>query len=600
MFKWGIRNRLIVSLLVLIIPSLFILGSYVLWYFYHHNLESLKANLLIQAQITEELTHQYMTGATAKGNLDTMIKEMGAKVNNLRITIIDIDGTVLADSNENPALMENHSYRTEIIDALSGKNGNAVRYSTTLGENMLYVAIPIRQQAEITGVVRAATSLSYVEAGFAKIFWALFAAFCLTSLFAIMLSIRIAKNYTAPLEKITSCAQLIAGGSLDARVHVKTGDELEILAHTLNNLTSNLEDKVNEITSEKRKLELILEHMDNAVILLDRYGRLLTANKLAIETFGITPQMFGQHNIQVLGDSQFNLAAQETITTLENRFIDLKTTINHDKRFFQVFLSPITAYEGLITGTLGVFHDITVLQEIHDKQVEFVANASHELGTPLTTIKGFAETLLDGAITDPELSVKFISVIHTEAERMQRLVKDLLQMAKLNSGEAMRSATLEPVEVGNIMQNSVQELAPKYKAKHLQVELQCKESVVILADHDAMKQIIVNLLDNSIKYTPDNGEIIISCYKQDQKAILQFKDTGIGIPAKDLPLIFDRFYRVDRARTRTAGGTGLGLSIVKKLVTTLKGTIEVQSEVDIGTTFTITLPLLLPAVQEKQ
>lgn len=591
MFKWGIRNRLIAYLLVLIIPSLLILGSYVLWYFYQHNLQSLTANLFIQAQVTEQLTHQYMSGPVSKGNLDSMIKELGSKVEDLRITIIDETGVVLADSRENPVLMENHSHRAEVIDALSGKTGTAIRYSTTLGENMLYVAIPIRQQNEITGVVRAATSLAHVETGFAKIFWALFAAFFLTSLLAVALSIRVAKNYTAPLEAITSCAKSIADGRLDARVHVRTGDELEILAHTLNNLTSSLEDKVNEITAEKRKLELILEHMDNAVILLDRYGRLLTANKLAIETFSIAPAMFGQHNLQVLGNAQFNQAAQETINTLENRFIDLKITLNNSNRVFQVFLSPITAHEGSITGILGVFHDITVLREIHEKQVEFVANASHELATPLTTIKGFAETLLDGAVSDPELSIKFITIIHTEAERMQRLVKDLLQLAKLNSGEAKQQITIEPVKIAPIVQSSIQELAPKYLPKNLQVEFKIDETLTVLANTDVLKQIAVNLLDNSIKYTPDGGKISVVAYQQNNRAVVHFKDSGIGIPAKDLPLIFDRFYRVDRARTRSAGGTGLGLSIVKKLVGNLNGTIEVQSEPDRGSTFTVTLPL---------
>jgi two-component system phosphate regulon sensor histidine kinase PhoR len=593
MFKWGIRNRLMVSFLVLIVVTMLLLGSYILWYFYQHNLESLTANLLIDAQITEQLLHEQLRGPQERAGIDDKIKEISTATD-LRITVIDPNGVVLADSWENPAIMEDHSQRPEVLAALSGNTGTVTRYSSTINQNMLYVSIPARLHGEILGVVRVASTLAHVESGFAKIRSTLLAALLLTSLLAIVLSIRLARRYTAPLEEITNIARQIADGHLDKRAHIHTGDELELLAHTLNNLTSSLEDKINEIIAETRKLELILQHMDNAVILLDRYGKVTTANKTANNIFGITPSMLGEHNIQVIGNSWLDRSAHQVIVKNESQTIDLKTNIQGAKRVFQVFLAPITINEKDTTGVLCVFHDITTLQEMQERQADFVANASHELATPLTAIKGFAETLLDGALLDGELSLKFVNIIHTEAERMHRMIKELLQLAKLNSQEYRQQIKLEPTPLEPLLRLVTQELATNADRKHITIVIEPDlESLQVMAHPDWLKQALVNLVDNSIKYTPDNGTIYLAYWQEGHEISIMVKDTGIGIPASDLPLIFDRFYRVDRARARNnAGGTGLGLAIVKFIVEMHGGKINVKSDIHTGTTFIFTLPQL--------
>jgi two-component system phosphate regulon sensor histidine kinase PhoR len=590
MLKRGIKLRLTVSYLLLILFTMPALSGYLLYYIYQHNLEILTSNLLTHAQVAEHFLESYMIGPNEKAHIDNQIKELAAK-NHLRITVIANTGDVLADSWENPATMENHLDRPEVSASLAGNQGTSIRYSTTESQNMLYVAIPIRHGNEIVGAVRFSSTLATIDAGFNQVKSTLLAAILLTSLLAILLSIWLARKYTAPLEEITAAAREIADGNLDRRLHIRTGDELEILAHTLNNLTSNLDDKINESLAETKKLALILQHMDNAVILLDRYGKVTTANKMARDTFDINDSMLNQHNMQVLGYSQLDRAVHQTIKQEKSMLIYLKTNIHDSTRVFQVFLAPITATEKDVTGVLSVFHDITALQDMHDRQADFVANASHELATPLTAIKGFAETLLDGALEDNKLSVKFLTIIHTEAERMQRLVNELLQLAKLNSHEYRQQVKLEATHLMPLLYTAKEDLTTNAEEKSITVDIHAAADPIIMANPDWLKQIVINLLDNSIKYTHPFGRVVLTCQQENQEAILMVEDTGIGIPATDVPLIFDRFYRVDRARSRNAGGTGLGLAIVKFIVEMHGGKIEVKSAVNIGTTFTIRLPL---------
>ncbi|HMM22201.1 MAG TPA: ATP-binding protein [Selenomonadales bacterium] len=591
MFNWGIRTRLITSYLLVVAVVLTLLGSYILWYFHRHTVDSLSANLLTQAEVISDLLTDKLDDSLEPPLLDATVKELSQRVN-LRVTVVDTSGRVLADSWENPAAMENHGQRPEIMTALTTGYGSATRYSATLNENMLYVAIPIRHGGAVIGALRVSNTLSYVEEGFSQIRTVLLIALFLTSLLALAISIGLARTYTSPLEKIIATAQEIADGRLDSRVHVRTGDEIELLAGTLNTLASNLEDKVSEITAEKSKLELIFRHTNSALMLLTRHGLVVDVNKAAIDTFHITPVMLGQHNLQVIGNGLFDKALQEAATRRESRLLDLKTDIQGVKRVFEVFIAPISGGETGTGSILAVFHDITALRDMQEKQADFVANASHELATPLTAIKGFAETLLDGALKDPGLSTRFITIIHDEADRMHRLIKDLLQLAKLDSQDYRHGITVEPTLIEPVVATAVNDLAATWTQKQLTVAIHAAdEPLAVQANADWLKQVVLNLLDNAIKYTPAGGYIAISWRKDRNQAIFTVEDSGIGIPAEDLPRIFDRFYRVDRARTRAAGGTGLGLAIVKFIIETFGGKIEAKNNSRGGTTMQFQLPL---------
>nr|WP_092073636.1 ATP-binding protein [Dendrosporobacter quercicolus]NSL47993.1 HAMP domain-containing protein [Dendrosporobacter quercicolus DSM 1736]SDM64653.1 two-component system, OmpR family, phosphate regulon sensor histidine kinase PhoR [Dendrosporobacter quercicolus] len=591
MIKWSFRTRILISFLILVTVALALLGSYLLWFFYRQNLEWQTAHLVTNAKITEQLLEEYMNGPREKAGIDEKIKELSGKID-LRITILDITGTVLADSWEHPGTMENHLERTEIRAALTGDYGTAIRYSATTGQNMLYAALPIKRGNELIGIVRTASTLAPVEADFSQIRSTLLAAIFAAALLTILLSIRLARKYTAPIEEITAAAKQIADGDLSRRIHIRTGDELELLAHTINQLTSNLDDKINETSAEAKKLSLILTHMDNAVILLDHYGQVTGANKKAREIFNIADAMIGRHSLEVIGNSLLNQTVQAVIAENHTKTIELKTNIQGSQRIFQVFFAPITNSGQPAAGVLSVFHDITALQELHERQIDFVANASHELGTPLTAIRGFAETLLDGALETPELRHKFVSIIHTEAERMNRLLKALLQLAKLDSQEYRRQIQLEPIALQPLLQTVAQELSVQagLQQQEIIIDPASDAEAVALANYDWLKQVMVNLVENAVKYTPANGKIMLKCQSTAAGVLVEVRDTGIGIPAKDLPFIFDRFYRVDRSRTRTAGGSGLGLALVKFIIEMLGGAIQVESQVNLGTTFTFRLP----------
>ena len=429
---------------------------------------------------------------------------------------------------------------------------------------------------------------------FSHLLFILSGAFIVTALLAIILSINLAEKFTAPLETITAVARRLAAGRLSERVHVRTGNEIDILSLALNNLASRLEDKLEEISAEKQKLQLILEHMDNAVMLFDCHGCLLEANRSAFLWFNLSPAMFGQHNLNVLGSSQIDNLLRNSQKNESVQQNILRINFQGTKKIFQASLVGLPAKAGVSSGVLAVFHDITSLTLLQERQADFVANASHELSTPLTAIRGFAETLVDGAAENADDSRRFASIILTEAERMQRLVQDLLQLAKVESAEYRQNIVTVPVHAQSVIDAVVRELSPVWRHKRISFSVeQPSEPLMVKATPDWLKQILVNLVDNAIKYTPDGGAVFLAVVAQGDLLRFTVKDSGIGIPAEDLPRIFERFYRIDKARSRAVGGTGLGLAIVKHLLDALGGTIEVTSSPDAGTTFTFTLPSAL-------
>lgn len=591
MKRLSIRNRLLAVFLLLLTLTIATLGSYFLWYFHNYNISNLTGHLATHAHITEQFVREYFADAYDRQHLDGKIKDIST-TSAVRLTVISLDGTVLADSWENPADMDNHSLRPEVASALIGQQDTATRYSSTLHQNALYVAVPVYDATQhVRGVVRVSSTLTMVEAGFAEIRSVIFSALLLTLLLAGLVSMRLARQFTAPLESMTKLAKEIGAGRLDRRLHIRTGDELEILAHTLNNLASNLDDRLAEIREEKSKLELVLSHMDNGLLLLDRQGRITNANRKARELFGLSDASLGQHNLTALGYNALDVALRKVVATQQAMTLDLKTAADDGSRFFQIFLGPILPEAGA-QSILAVFHDITALKELQQRQAEFINNASHELATPLTSIKGFAETLLDGDPIDAALQQKFLRIILSEAERMQRLVQDLLKLARLQPEEYRSQVSFQQVDVSLLLQEVLQEFAPRFAAKNLLIDAPAAPlaAATLWGHADYLKQVLLNLLDNACKYTPDGGRIAIRSTLTDGWVTLSIADSGIGISPQHLPLLTDRFYRVDKSRSRQDGGTGLGLSIVKFILDLHGGTLDFSSQPGAGTIVTLRLP----------
>lgn len=589
MFHSKITRRLVSSFLLIVLVSLSLLGIILLNYFRDYTMQQEKNALILNAKIVETAFADILyTRNTA--TLNTTLRELHDKTN-LRITIVDADGTVLGDTSEPSETMENHLGREEIHQALSEDYGIAVRESATLHENFMYVAVPVYRNGQLIGIIRTSASLASMEQSYYTGLHVILSALFFALLAALIVAIWLAHRQVQPIRCLSLDAMEIAGGNLRKRLRWRSGDdEFDTLVKTINRLTANLSRKIQESQDEAHKMSLILNHTDNAIMLIDEQGLIVSTNRQAEEIFHLQGNDLHRHSIHVIGSAELSETAQVVCHENQAQTITLQFDgKNGTVHTFQVFLGPFR--DGPDELVLAVFHDISLLQEINQRQAEFVSNAAHELATPLTSISGFAETLLDDDFKDPEASHHFINIIYQEAQRMNRLMKGLLELARLDSRHGRTKVKRVPVSVNETLERTGRLLQDKAagKSQTLQVE-PSDENLLVSAAPELFNQIIYNLTENAVKYTPEGGTILVRSEKDGDKVKITVKDNGIGISPSDLPRIFDRFYRVDKARARKSGGNGIGLSLVKFLVELFGGKIEVQSALGEGTVFTLTFP----------
>lgn len=591
LLKTSILNRLIVIFFSLIASSLIFFSVYMLDIFNNYSLNAIKENLHItiknvQFFLMQPNNKEYLQQATIKPYLTEL-----AKVNNINIHILDIDKNLLVSSaTTTPDLNSFENLASLKTDF--NKINTYTRKNTQTNENYIYMATSLPVDYGQYVILISANTQSFNQ-NFQQIRQITFIALLITCIIALFVSIKFAKNIISPLQEITTATEAFSSGKFEHKLQISTQDEFGLLAHTINTLAANLADKITETALEKTKLKLILEKMDNAVILVDQDGRIQTINQKALSIFPINKFTNSDtlHHLDILSSSVFDKAIQDTINNNNPQTIDLKLKFKEQAKSFQVFLSPITeVYSNKIKYVLCVFYDITALKSIFDKQVDFIANASHELSTPLTSIRGFAEAIEDDA--DNSLLVnKFAKIIQEESLRMQRLINDLLQIAKLDSSEYRNTITLSNINIENLLPSIVTDLSNLAQTKNIELNIVSNlNNNLIYSNYDWLKQALVNLVENAIKYTPAGGKVFLILEEDNAYTYFKIKDTGEGMPNSELEKIFDRFYRVDKARSRSSGGTGLGLSIVKFITKLLAAKIKVESTVGLGTTFTISIP----------
>lgn len=588
MFRSKITRRLVTSFLLIIFASFALLGAFLLHYFHDYTLENERTALIRNAKIIEVALEPtfYVRSDALDDTLERLHNETG-----LRITVMDAEGNVLGDTAQAADRLDNHFAREEVQAALTSDYGVAVRESATLHENLMYVAVPIRYDGQLTGIIRTANSLSPMEHSYHTIFqviiWGLFLALSVSFL----ISVWLAHRQVRPIMLLSQDAMAIAAGNLDKRLRWHSGDEFDTLVQTINHLTENLAKKIQESQAEAHKLALTLDNIDNAIMLIDARGNIVDANPQAEAIFHLSPGCLQRHSIHVIGNAQLSETAQVVSRENRSQTITFHTDRDDGEHYtFQVFLAPFPEEDDQKL-VLAVFHDISMLQEINDRQAEFVSNAAHELATPLTSISGFAETLLDDDFKDPDASHHFAGIIYREAQRMSRLMKSLLQLARLSDETCRKQLVQVPVDLAAVARQEGQALLDTAEAKNQQLIIEGTEApLFMLATPELCGQIVHNLIENAIKYTPEGGTITVRAAGTDASVNLCVEDNGIGIAAADLPRIFDRFYRVDKARARKSGGNGIGLSLVKFLVELFGGQIKAESEVGRGTRFTLTFP----------
>jgi len=523
--------------------------------------------------LNSEIAHLLDTGRA--NQLDGFIKTLGSKIQT-RITVIATDGTVLADSEQNIQSMENHSHRPEVVEALQGKTGKSIRFSSTVNKDMLYVAIPLEKDGKIAGVIRTSLFLGDIDNLLTKLNYHVAGISLGIVCIALLAAFLISNSVVRPIKHLTLAARKVASGDFSARVFLKTKDELRGLADSFNRMNEEMETMFSELGQQKEELKSIIDSLQEGLLVLDKQGRVIRSNESFRKIIG---------NQAVEGKLYWEIMRNPQLAELLKNVGDKKRKILEELTLGDsVFMCSVAPLEGG-EGTVSIFYDITELKNIEKVKKDLVSNVSHEMRTPLTAIKGYAETLRNEVDTVP--GKKYLETIQRNTDRLINIVSDLLLLSNLEEEAVLE---LEDIDLGGFLENVIRIFDQKLKDKQLSLVIDVKDNLApIKADLFKLEQMMLNLLDNAVKYT-DCGKITVSMDVDNKRVRIQVRDTGIGIPKDDIPRIFERFYVVDKSRSRRFGGTGLGLSIVKHIVLLHHGTIDVESALGKGTSVTVTLP----------
>ena len=549
-------------------------------------LEETKAGLLSEARLAR------LTSAREIGDIRRDAPAMAealARESRSRVTFISLKGEVLGDSNVRMAdlkELENHLNRPEVQQALKSGQGSSVRYSATLQTPMLYVAFPFRAADGENGILRLALPLSALQQSRASFHAILGISLAAALLISLILSYILSNVTSRSLRAMAKIAAQIGKGEFYRRVPVTSSDEVGELAVVMNDMAIRIEEELESVASEKNRLDTILRGMGEGVMVTDASGVITLVNPAFRTLFDLQEEVERKPLIDITRHPSLHNAFKKLVETKSERVEEFTLQLNVEKTVLTHWV-PLLEGEKL-QGVVAVFHDISNLKRLEKVRRDFVANVSHELRTPVTVIKGYAETLIDGALaTDPERAAGFLEKIHRHAERLASLVCDLLILSELEAGEPPQST---PVAIEGAVEHACALLDEKARNKKINIDRRgIAASATVLADRSKLEQVMVNLLDNAIKYTPESGSITISADEADNSVTITVADTGIGIPPKDLPRIFERFYRVDTARSREQGGTGLGLAIVKHIIQMYGGSVAVESTPGKGSIFSFTL-----------
>jgi two-component system, OmpR family, phosphate regulon sensor histidine kinase PhoR len=512
-----------------------------------------------------------------------------------RVTLIAPDGRVVGESDKDLAelsQLENHADRPEVRDALAGYRGRDLRRSATVAAPLLYMAAPVRDGDRIIGVLRLALPLSAVTGSYEALHRVMLGGGALALLIALGIGVFVAGRVTHPVVEMQSIARQMSGGNFLVRAPTRSTDEIGTLGRSLNVLAGRLREKIQDLEQEQSKITAILDAMVEGVIAVDGQEHVLLMNERARGMFGLgATRGEGKPFQEVIRNADLH----EIFRTVHGGADPSPV------RRELLITGPVTRILGVNAvrlamtddqpGVVLVIHDVTALRQLERVRTEFVANVSHELRTPLTAIQGYLETLLSGALEEPENARRFLEIVLRHSERLGRLLNDLTDLSNIELGKV--SLRRAPVQIGEVVASVVDIIAPRAARAGVTVSAQIPADLALVsADRDRLAQVLINLIDNAVKYTPEGGSVTVTGRNLVPGRIeVAVADTGIGIPPADLPRITERFYRVDKARSRELGGTGLGLAIVKHLVMAHAGELTIESEQERGTTVCFTLPI---------
>ena len=582
----NISWKLFLTYIIIIIAFAVSIGLLATFHLRNYYIDRLASDLESTAHLIKDFLYQDITEKNSfqiKSKTEALGKEIKT-----RITIIDINGRVLSDSEESPTLMDNHSDRPEIKEAMLGKTGRSIRYSFTLETDMLYIAIPIVEDNQITNIIRLALPLTEVNKNIAYLGRIVLSTTIISLLIASFISLIISLSITRPIKEMTEISKMISKGDFSKKLEVRSKDEIGQLSLALNQMSEDLENKIKIISEDKNKMEVILSSVIEGIAAIDKKGKLILCNDDFEKIINCSRnKAFGRFHWEIVRNNQLNELLKDTIQKGQTSTQEI-TILFPQEKIFSASSAPLGEKEN-IWGAVVVLNDITQIKKLEKMREEFIANVSHELRTPLTSIQGFIETLKEGAIDDPEKTQHFLEIIEKQSNRLNSLVEDLLKLSKIESQETV--VNLQSTNLKELLDKVMAEFKEKIVLKKFQINTTISPQFPILKiDPEQIELALRNLLDNALKYTPEKGKISISFLEREKDIYLEITDNGIGIAQEHLPRIFERFYRVNKDRSRDLGGTGLGLAIVKHIVKIHKGTIGVNSHPGKGTKFFITLP----------
>ena len=552
----------------------------------------IRRDLLNQAYLLTDLFVPLLE-PLRRHELDRRCKQVGGKVRT-RFTVILPNGKVVGDSEAVSEDMENHGDRPEIRQALKGDVGTATRFSGTLRQRMLYVAIPIQdaEKAAIQGVVRISIATDAIDEQLKKIQIRIALGGLVIAALASLLCLVISRRITRPIEAMRQGAARYARGDFSHRLHPPETLELAGLAGAMNQMAHDLEERIQAVIRQRNETQAVLSSMVEGVIALDREERILHLNEAAARLLDKPADFLRGRSIQeVMRNRDLHHLVHATLSEGANTEGDI-TLYQDGDRIFNIHCTLLRDPDGGSKGALLVINDVTQLRRLENMRSEFAANVSHEIKTPLTAIKGFVETLYQGAVDDPAEVDRFLGIIQKHVRRLTTIIDDLMYLSRLEQDGEARRLPLANNPVAEVIRTAVGLCRTKADEKRITVELVCEEGLTAAMDTELMEQAVVNLLDNAIKYSPAGSRIEVEARRNQQEISIHVRDQGMGIPARHLPRLFERFYRVDKARSRNMGGTGLGLAIVKHIVQAHGGRVTVESTRQRGSTFTLHLPLV--------
>ncbi len=519
-----------------------------------------------------------------------LCSQMGS-VSHIRYTVIDLNGKVLGDSDEVPEDMVNHFDRPEFQTALTGQVGNRVRSSETLSQEMMYVAVPVKNANDtIVAVLRTSVATPELQAAMKSVYRDILRYGLMITVLLAVLSLLFSWKLSRPLNLLRQGAERFAAGDLNHRLAVSESQEIGALADSMNKMAGQLDERIRTIIAQKNEQQAVLSSMIEGVIAVSVDGAVLSLNNAAAE-------MLGESMDQAVGRSVEEVVRNTDLQRFVRRALNSDEPVeaqiilhenNQREQHLQAHGTLLTGDAGKV-GVLIVMNDVTHIRRLEQVRRDFVANVSHELKTPVTSIKGFIETLLDGAMNKPEDSRRFLEIIARQTDRLNSIIDDLLTLSRVEQQSERAELTMEPVKLKSIMNAAVSLCEIKATGKNIHIQVDCDESIQVNANASLLEQAIVNLVDNAIKYSDPDSEVRIEVARADQEICLSVHDQGCGIAKDHLPRLFERFYRIDKARSRSLGGTGLGLAIVKHIVQSHKGRVEVESILGEGSNFKIFL-----------